>query len=320
MPRGRKIVKVIEVESCTLRVCAEEFYRHNRVKGLAKESQKSYRGYVENFMKWCGEETYTEEITTKKLEEFISFKQEEGKNKDVSIATNMKHLRRFFNFCISRGYMEKIEITIPKYEEELKEPYTEEELKLLLARPQSKHWVEWRCWAMTNYFYSTGQRLSTVLNIQVCHLDLEQGTVKLIWNKDKKQKYMPLSSALVKVLKEYIELSGLQEEDYLFPEYEGGQLKRRSAQDALTDYNHSRGVDTTGVHRYKHTFAKGYIQNGGNALKLQKLLNHKTIQQTMRYVNLYSSDIASDLDTFNPLDNFKKTHCTETRRRIMIGA
>lgn len=42
---------------------------------------------------------------------------------------------------------------------------------------------------------------------------------------------MPFSSALVKVLREYIDLSGLAEQDYLFPEYEGGQLKRRSVQD-----------------------------------------------------------------------------------------
>ena len=321
MPRGRKIVKEIELESCMLRGCAEEFYRHNRIKGLAQESQKSYKGYVENFIKWCGEDTYTEEITTRMLEEYVCYKQEVGLNKAVSIATNMKHIRRFFFFFISRGYMEKNEVTISKFEEELKEPYTEEEMKRLLARPQTNNWVEWRCWAMTNYFFSTGQRLSTVLNVQVCHLDLEKATVKLVWNKDKRQKYMPLSSALVKVLQEYIHISGLEKEDYLFPEYEGKQLKRRSAEDAMTDYNHSRGVDRTGIHLFRHTFAKCYIQNGGNPVKLQKLLNHKTIDQTMKYVNMYNSDISSDLDMFNPLDNFKRKNYTPTtRRKILIGA
>ena len=313
MPRGRKLSKQIELEECTIKSASEEFFKHNRVKGLADESQKSYRGYVNNFIAWCGADTLLSEITSKTLDSYIYKKADDG-NKPVSLATNMKHLRRFFNFCISRGYMDKIEITIPKFEEELKEPYTDEEMTLLLTKPQTTNWVEYRCWVMVNYFYSTGQRLSTVLNIKVSHLDLDNARVKLEWNKDKKQKYMPLSTALVKVLREYISLSSLDDNDYLFPEYEGKQLKNRSAEDSMADYNHSRGVYRTGIHLFRHTFAKNYIINGGNPVKLQKLLNHKTIDQTMKYVNLYATDIADDLDLFNPLDNFKRKNYTPTKR------
>lgn len=70
---------------------------------------------------------------------------------------------------------------------------------------------------------------------------------------------MPLSTALIKVLREYILLSGLEENDYLFPEYEGKQLKKRSAEDAIADYNRARGVERTGIHLFRHTFAKNYI-------------------------------------------------------------
>lgn len=318
MARGRKIQKVIELEECSLVQASEEFYRHNKAKGLAEDTQKAYRGYVGNFVKWCGTEKLATEINARILDAYLYKKAEEGL-KDVSLATTMKHIRRFINFCISRGYMEKVEITIPKYEEELKDPYTKDEMRLLLARPMTNNWVEWRCWAMTNYFYSTGQRLSTVLNIRISHLDLENARVKLIWNKDKIQKYMPLSSALVKVLREYIILSGLEEKDFLFPEYEGKQLKKRSAEDAMADYNYARGVERTGIHIFRHTFAKEYIVNGGNPAKLQKLLNHKTIEQTMKYVKLYGTDISEDLDIFNPLDKFKRENYVPTKRKYLMG-
>ena len=193
-------------------------------------------------------------------------------------------------------------------------------MKRLLKKPQTNNWVEYRNWTMINYFYSTGQRLSTVLNIKVSHLDLENRKVKLVWNKDKRQKYMPLSTALIKVLREYILLSGLEENDYLFPEYEGKQLKKRSAEDAIADYNRARGVERTGIHLFRHTFAKNYIVNGGNPIKLQHLLNHKTIEQTMQYVNLYGVDISDDLDVYNPLDNFKRNNYTPTKRRVVMGA
>ena len=316
MSRGRKLIKTIEVEECTLKSASEEFYRHNAVKGLSPETQKGYRGYVDAFIKWCGTEMLLTELTTKMLDDYVYKKNEQG-IKAVSVATTMIHIRRFLNFCASRGYMEKLEITIPKYEKELKDPYTEDEMKKLLAKPKTNRWVEYRNWVMVNYFFSTGQRLSTVLNIKVAHVDLINQRVKLVWNKDKKQKYMPLSSALVIVLREYIQISGLVEEDYLFPEYEGKQLKKRSAEDAIADYNRARSVEKTSIHLFRATFAKNYILNGGNPAKLQKLMNHKTMEQTMKYVNLYNTDISEDLDLFNPLDSFKRKNYIPTKRTVI---
>lgn len=312
--RGRKIIKTIELEEQSISAVAAEFYAYNKVKGLAEASQKQYKLYIGKFAEWYGVDNSIANLTTRKLDSYLLMKAEEGL-KQVSLATTMKHIRAFVNFAIKRNYCEKMEITIPKFEKELKEPYTDAEMALLLARPRSNNWVDYRNWTMINYFYSTGQRLSTVLNIKVCDLDLDNSRVKLEWNKDKIKKYMPLSSAIVKVLREYIITSGLEEQDYLFPEYEGGQLKARSAEDAIADYNRKRGVTKTSIHLFRHTFAKNYIMAGGSPVKLQKLLNHKTMEMTMQYVNLYGNDISNDLDLFNPLDNFKRSHHIPTKRR-----
>lgn len=317
MARRRNNLKV-ETEKITLKTAELEFYRHNQIKGLAEATQKTYQLYTGCFVEWCGKNTFLSDITIKTIDDYMCKKADDG-NKPVSIATNLTHIRRFFNFCVSRGYMTKLEITIPKYEKELKEPYTDEEMKCLLKRPKTNNWVEYRNWVMVNYFFATGQRLSTVIHIKVEHLDLDNSQVKLIWNKDKIQKWMPLSSAIVRILREYIIISELEEQDYLFPEYEGGQLQSRSAEWAIANYNRSRGVQKTGIHLFRHTFAKNYILNGGNAVKLQKLLNHKSIEQTMKYVNLYQRDLAEDLDRLNPLDNFKKKNYAPMKRRTVIG-
>ncbi len=313
MPRGRKIIKTIELEERTLEEASIEFYENNRIKGLAESTQKGYKIYLSVFINWCGKDILLKDINERTLERYIIYNEDKG-NKTVSIATAMNHLRRFFNFCIKRGYMDSIDIIIPKYQAELKEPYTDDEMKLLLAKPKGTNWVEYRNWCMVNYFFSTGQRLSTVLNIKVKDLDLFNKRVKLTWNKDKIQKYMPLSSAITKILQDYVLVSALEDEDYLFPEYEGKRLKTRSAEDSIADYNIKRGVSKTSIHLFRHTFAKNYIIAGGNPVKLQHLLNHKTIEMTMHYVNLYSTDIANDLDAFNPLDNFKRKNYHPTKR------
>ena len=312
--RGRKLTRVVEFEEVSAREVAEEFYTYNRVKKLAEATQKQYVQYVSNFIKWYGEEKPIAELTAAKLDKYIDKKTKEGL-KEVSIASTMKHIRAFVKFAVKRNYMLEIEVTVPKFEFEQKEPYTDEEMALLLKKPKTNNWVEYRSWVMVNYFFATGQRLSSVLNIKVEHLDLGGCRVYLEHNKDKIKKWMPLSTATIKLLREYIEISGLQEQDYLFPEYEGKQLKARSCEDAIADYNRKRGVEKTSIHLFRHTFAKHYIVNGGNALVLQKLLNHKSLDMTMRYVNLYSQDIASELDLFNPLDSFNRSSYQPTKRK-----
>lgn len=317
MARGRQITAVIEVEFCTAGTAAEEFFKKNKIKNLSVETQKDYFYTVNPFVLWYGADNPVHKIDAKIIDKYTEYKLDNGL-KMVSIASLLKHIRRFINFCAERNYLKKFEVEIPKVEEELKDPYTPEEMKKLLKRPTSDNWVEWRNWCLVNYFYSTGQRLSTVINLKRSDLDIENKRIKLRHNKDKKPKYMPLSTAIVKVLEEYLRLSGLDDEDYLFPEYEGGQLKKRSIEDAIKDYNTSRGVTKTSIHLFRHTFAKEYIMAGGNPAKLQKLLNHKTIDMTMKYVNLYGCDVANDLDLYNPLDNIKRGTSTKTKR-VKIG-
>lgn len=314
MARGRQLVRQMAVEELTVAEAAEEFYKHNKAKNLSKHTQDTYENKVNKFILFYGATKSIDRISVKDLDEYMYHLSESG-IKPVTIRTDMRHLRAFLNYCASRGYMDAIEIPLPRVEETVKEAYTAEEMKLLLQKPMGNNWVEYRDWVMVNYFFSTGQRLSTVLNIRVKDLDLTKHEVKLVWNKDKRQKYMPLSSALVEILHEYIYMSGLDSEDFLFPEYEGGQLKTRSAQSSIAEYNKRRGVNKTSIHLFRHTFAKNYIMNGGNPAKLQKLLNHKTIHMTMHYVNLYGEDISSDLDVFNPLDNFKSNNQIKQKRK-----
>jgi integrase/recombinase XerD len=72
----------------------------------------------------------------------------------------------------------------------------------------------------------------------------------------------------------------------------------------LYEYNKRRGVETTGIHRYRHTFAKQWITNGGNVVSLSKLLAHSSLDITQNYINLLVSDIAHQVDEFNVLDKF----------------
>lgn len=313
MARGRQL-KAEFKEDYQLQTIAEEFFTYNEAKRLSAQTKDSYKRRVKKFIDFVGADATVEVMTPQTFDKYLQSIFDSGV-KDITAQTEMRHLKAFVRFCVKRCYIAPIDITVPRVEETIKEPYSDEDMALLLRRPQGKNWVEYRTWVMINYFFSTGQRLSTVINLKVKDINVVNHTIKLTHNKDKIQKYMPLSTALFDVLTEYIHISGLNPNEWLFPEYEGKQLSVRGAQDAIADYNKSRGVEKTSIHLFRHTFAKNYIMNGGNPAKLQKLLNHKTIDMTMRYVNLYGEDIANDLDLYNPLDRFQSTQKVSIKRK-----
>ena len=75
----------------------------------------------------------------------------------------------------------------------------------------------------------------------------------------------------------------------------------------LQRYQKARGVETMGVHRYRHTFAKHWILNGGNVVTLSKLLGHSSLNITQHYINLVTTDLTKQVEEINLLDKFSVT-------------
>ena len=63
-----------------------------------------------------------------------------------------------------------------------------------------------------------------------------------------------------RILIEYLKYRNHKSEDeYLFCNVFGQQLVKSTCYFKLYNYNKRRGVKTTGIHRYRHTFAKQWI-------------------------------------------------------------
>ena len=104
-------------------------------------------------------------------------------------------------------------------------------------------------------------------------------------------------------------------DDFLFCDVYGGELTENALRHAVANYNKSRGVNSTSVHKFRHTFARKYLMDcGGNAFTLQKLMGHSTLNMTKRYCALYDADIARDYDMHSPLTQIKKDRERIARR------
>ena len=271
----------------TIQQAFERFQKYNRLKNLSQGSLDFYVAKGRSFFRFLGDtEQPINTITEETVEDYIFYMKDQQLH-DTTINTNLRMVRA---------------------DDPIKEPYTTDELQKLLKEPDCKtcSFAEYRNWVIVNFLLGTGCRASTLLNLQIGDLDLFAGTVFFRHMKARNQQIVPLSKALVKIMEEYLEHRTSDPTAPLFVSEYGNQMTLNSLGNAIWNYNHSRGVEKTSMHLFRHTYAKLYIQAGGDPFRLQKLLGHADLTMTRRYVALYADDLRANYDALNPLEQLTR--------------
>lgn len=286
----------------------KEFLLDCKIRNLSQATSHSYDEcftYFIDYMKSTYSSTNIKKTITKKAIDNYIVEMQQSKLKDSTINIRLRSIRCVLYYFMNNNYIDNFKINLIKENGKIPKLYTDEEVKKLLQKPNIKKcsFAEYRTWVVINFLVATGVRSRTLRNIKINDLDLENDLIYLNTTKNRKPLVIPMGKALKKVLIEYLKIRGKELDDYLFCNIEGNQLTKNALNNIVNKYNRKRGVTTTGIHLFRHYFAKNYIQNGGNALKLQKLLGHSTLKETQRYVDLFGNDLQKDFDNFSPLDN-----------------
>lgn len=253
------------------------------------------------------------------IQSFISFCQIKRKQNDVTINTNLRGIRTILYYFMKLGYMKEFKINSIKADKDIIETYSDEELKILLVKPNLKKcsYTTYRNWVIINFLLAEGCRAKTLVNIKRENIDFVNDLIVYKYTKNRKQQIVPMSKSLKLILIEYLQYRPCENEDYLFVNAYGGELTVNQLSHHLNAYNRERGVQKTGVHRYRHTFAKKWILNHGDIFKLQKMLGHSSMDIVRNYVNMFTEDLQVDFDEINPLEQLiiknTKNHVTIKR-------
>ncbi|NFH81363.1 site-specific integrase [Clostridium botulinum] len=230
--------------------------------------------------------------------------------KNVTLKTYLKTFKTIINYCIKNGYVEHFVMELPKVDQKTIETYSDEELKILLRKPNMKTCIftEYRDWVIINFLLSTGVRLSSLANIKIEDIDFDTSTINITHTKNRKALIVPLNNQILTILKEYLYQRGGDKDEILFCTIWGKPLTRNSLGTAIRHYNNSRGVTTTGIHRFRHTFAKKWVLNGNNIVALQKILGHSSLDMTQKYINVLVSDLNKEVNNYNILQEFSTNY------------
>jgi integrase/recombinase XerD len=305
----------------TLEEAFSQFVQVRRALNASEETIKHYQCAFKYFSEFFGEKRRCVEITSDTVMAYLEHIREE--KPDIAaktVQTYIKGLRTILYYFMQNEWLEEFKITLPRAEETIKEVYNDYEIAQLIKKPDLKtcNFAELRNWAMVCYFLSTGNRLSTVANIRIGDVHLQDGEIFIRKTKQKKQYIIPVSSGLKEVLQEYLRYRKGAPEDFLFVTVYGEQFTKDTMGECLRIYNHSRGVTKTGIHLFRHTFAKNWIMNGGDIFRLQKILGHSTLDMVKNYVAIYGADLKKDYDQYSLFDRAKAAAEPEHRQSMKM--
>ena len=127
--------------------------------------------------------------------------------------------------------------------------------------------------------------------------------------KGNKERVVPFGSQVRRTLRRYI-MHFRPEPDAprtgeVFLTEDGLPLTPRAVQSMLLRLSNKAKMSGTrcNPHRFRHTFAKTFLMNGGDIFSLQKILGHSSLEVVKIYVNLITSDILEQHRKFSPVDN-----------------
>lgn len=286
----------------------DEFIFNCRSRNLRPATIQFYENSIRSIYKFIEPKMPIKDITKATVDNFIVGCQNELDIKDITIHTYLRALKAILYYFMKLGYMEKFHITLIKYDKPVIETYTDQEVKLLLKKPNKNKctFIEFRNWTICNVLYATGMRSSNLTNLKIKDIDLSNNLISLKTTKNRKPLVIPITKSLQPILREYLAIRNGSEEDYIFCSAYGDKVNRDALNGSMKIYNNSRCVNKTGIHRWRHTFAKQWILNHGDIIKLQKILNHSDLDMVRNYVNMFTKDLQKDFEEFNPLEFVSK--------------
>jgi len=185
-----------------------------------------------------------------------------------------------------------IGIKRPKNEKKIPAVLTKQEVLILIDAAETQ-----KSKLMIQLLYSSGLRVSEIVNLKPTDLDLNENIGWVRSGKGKKDRMFIFSPKLSNKLKKFIDKH--KEWDYLFSPLK--PLTTRNIQKIVQKTSQKAGIDKeVHPHTLRHSFATHLLDAGVDLRRIQTLLGHSSISTTELYTHISSEQLK---DIKNPLDN-----------------
>ncbi len=239
------------------------------------------------------------------IENYIKYLNESLDTRSVS--RNISTLKSFYKYLklnkeIDKNIMETI--TNPKIKKSLPKVLNEEEINKLLDIKLNDNF-DYRNKAMLELMYSSGLRVSELINLKVNDVDLENEAVR-IFGKGAKERIVPLNDYATDAIKIYVEnhrkeLFKHGENDYLFLNNHGNKMTRQGFFKIIKKIANEKNIKTEfSPHTLRHSFATHLLKHGADLRSIQELLGHSDISSTQIYTHITNEKLQKNYEQYHP--------------------
>lgn len=222
-----------------------------------------------------------------------------------SVQRRLSAARSFFRFLIRERVLSvnpASEVRAPKAARRLPHTLDTDQIGRLLDLPATEP-LAVRDLALMELFYSSGLRLSELVDLDQGDLDLRDQTVR-VTGKGRKTRIVPVGrkacAALAAWQRERGAMAGI-EETAIFVGRNGRRMGQRAIQQRVAGWARRQGLNVkVHPHLFRHSFATHLLESSQDLRGVQELLGHADISTTQVYTHLDFQHLARMYDKTHP--------------------
>lgn len=279
----------------------------NYLKAERDASPHTLRNYAKDLevLRRALGETPWEKADLLALRQFAAQQREGGLSK-VTIARRVATIRSFFRFLHREGHVPAnpaLGLVRPKQDRHLPSFLSVEETTRLMEAPAGDSFAARRDRAILETLYSTGLRVSELVNLRVRDVDLIGGTLRTV-GKGRKERMVPMGSYSIQAIRAYLKVltpSETEPDRPLFRNQRRGRLTDRSVRRILNRYLLQVSVDRKiSPHSLRHSFATHLLDRGADLRSVQELLGHSSLSTTQIYTHVTTERLKKVYESAHP--------------------
>lgn len=257
----------------------ESFFNDHHAR-FSPETIRTYKIAIKQFFIFCDKEY--DEVKATDVRAWLSSMADKGL-KPRSIHMKLAALKSFYQYCFEENKIKKDPtntVHTPKIDDSL--PYYLDKHQLVLLQELTRDNARDR--AIVETLYTTGVRISELLNIKLEDVKWESRQIWIRKGKGNKERFVLFTHECAERLKTYLNQRE-RKSVYLFSNYWGKKLSRVFVEKQYRQFSEQLGFKVM-PHTMRHTFAAHLAEKNMPQSYIQELLGHVNINSTRIYTRL----------------------------------
>lgn len=236
-------------------------------------------------------------ITKQTLTDMVLYLRGRG-NKNVSINKRIMIVLSLIHWCNDEELISPYYLSFHYLEEEeskIKAVNMNDMQKVIRYLPN----LSVRHQAIILLLFTTGIRTNELCNIETENIDFTHLTIYLKFTKTKTARYTAIMPEVAILLKEIIKNNNGSK--YLFSKNDS-HITPVCVKSLIRRIKKALNIDVLSAHKLRHLYATTQLRQGTDIKSVSKLLGHKSIRMTERYLDLTDTEVFEKGRRNNPLN------------------